>query len=105
MLQDFQSGKCVILVDDEDRENEGDLVLAAEQVTPDAINFMAKYYKPDGSLFGESTLESTIDIDLDYATDRTGWGWPDYDNWSVGEYRVEVWDGTIKLGESKFTIY
>ena len=42
-LQDFQAGQCVILVDDEDRENEGDLVLAAEQVTPDAINFMAKY--------------------------------------------------------------
>jgi 3,4-dihydroxy 2-butanone 4-phosphate synthase/GTP cyclohydrolase II len=42
-LQDIQAGKCVILVDDEDRENEGDLVLAAEQVTPDAINFMAKH--------------------------------------------------------------
>ena len=42
-LQEFQAGKCVILVDDEDRENEGDLVLAAEQVTPDAINFMAKF--------------------------------------------------------------
>ena len=42
-LQDIQAGKCVVLVDDEDRENEGDLVLAAEQVTPDAINFMAKY--------------------------------------------------------------
>ncbi len=42
-LQDFQDGKSIILVDDEDRENEGDLVLAAELVTPDAINFMAKY--------------------------------------------------------------
>ena len=42
-LHDIQAGKCVVLVDDEDRENEGDLVLAAEQVTPDAINFMAKY--------------------------------------------------------------
>ena len=42
-LQEFQAGHCVILVDDEDRENEGDLVLAAELVTPDAINFMAKY--------------------------------------------------------------
>ena len=42
-LKDFQAGHCVILVDDEDRENEGDLVLAAELVTPDAINFMAKY--------------------------------------------------------------
>ena len=42
-LQDFRDGKSIILVDDEDRENEGDLVLAAELVTPDAINFMAKY--------------------------------------------------------------
>jgi 3,4-dihydroxy 2-butanone 4-phosphate synthase / GTP cyclohydrolase II len=42
-LPDIQSGKCVILVDDEDRENEGDLVLAAEKVTPENINFMAKY--------------------------------------------------------------
>ncbi len=42
-LEDFKAGQCVILVDDEDRENEGDLVLAAEQVTPDAINFMAKF--------------------------------------------------------------
>jgi 3,4-dihydroxy 2-butanone 4-phosphate synthase/GTP cyclohydrolase II len=42
-LLDIQVGRCVVLVDDEDRENEGDLVLAAEQVTADAINFMAKY--------------------------------------------------------------
>ncbi len=37
------AGRMVILIDDEDRENEGDLVLAAEKVTPDAINFMARY--------------------------------------------------------------
>ncbi len=42
-LQDIQTGKCIILVDDEDRENEGDLVMAAEKVTPEHINFMAKY--------------------------------------------------------------
>ena len=42
-LEDIRSGKMVILVDDEDRENEGDLTLAAEHVTPDAINFMARY--------------------------------------------------------------
>jgi 3,4-dihydroxy 2-butanone 4-phosphate synthase/GTP cyclohydrolase II len=42
-LPDIQAGKCIILVDDEDRENEGDLVLAAEKVTPENINFMAKY--------------------------------------------------------------
>ena len=41
-LEDIRSGKMVILVDDEDRENEGDLTMAAEMVTPEAINFMAK---------------------------------------------------------------
>ncbi|GAB4267130.1 MAG: bifunctional 3,4-dihydroxy-2-butanone-4-phosphate synthase/GTP cyclohydrolase II [Deferrisomatales bacterium] len=42
-LRDFRAGKMVILVDDEDRENEGDLAIAAEKVTPEAINFMARY--------------------------------------------------------------
>jgi 3,4-dihydroxy 2-butanone 4-phosphate synthase/GTP cyclohydrolase II len=41
-LEDIRNGKMVILVDDEDRENEGDLAMAAELVTPEAINFMAK---------------------------------------------------------------
>ena len=41
-LEDIRQGKMIILVDDEDRENEGDLVVAAEKVTPEAINFMAK---------------------------------------------------------------
>ncbi len=42
-IADIKAGKMVILVDDEDRENEGDLTMAAEKVTPEAINFMAKY--------------------------------------------------------------
>ena len=42
-LEDICQGKMVILVDDEDRENEGDLTMAAEKVTPEAINFMARY--------------------------------------------------------------
>lgn len=42
-IEDIKQGKMVILVDDEDRENEGDLCMAAEYVTPEAINFMAKY--------------------------------------------------------------
>jgi len=41
-LEDIRQGKMVILVDDEDRENEGDLAMAAEKATPEAINFMAK---------------------------------------------------------------
>ncbi len=42
-LVDFRAGKMVVVVDDEDRENEGDLTMAAELVTPEAINFMATY--------------------------------------------------------------
>ena len=42
-IEDIRDGKMVILVDDEDRENEGDLTMAAEKITPEAINFMAKF--------------------------------------------------------------
>ena len=42
-IQDFQAGKMVIIVDDEDRENEGDLAIAADKCSPEIINFMAKY--------------------------------------------------------------
>jgi len=42
-LEEFKAGRMLIVVDDEDRENEGDLTLAAEFVTPEAINFMAKF--------------------------------------------------------------
>ena len=43
VIEDIKAGKMVILVDDEDRENEGDLCMAGEMVTPEAINFMATY--------------------------------------------------------------
>jgi 3,4-dihydroxy 2-butanone 4-phosphate synthase/GTP cyclohydrolase II len=43
VLEDVKNGKMVIIVDDEDRENEGDLMIAAEKVTPQAINFMARH--------------------------------------------------------------
>ena len=42
-IEDIKSGRFVIIVDDENRENEGDLAMAAEKVTPEAVNFMAKY--------------------------------------------------------------
>jgi len=43
IIEDVREGKMVIIVDDEDRENEGDVMIAAEKVTPEAINFMARY--------------------------------------------------------------
>ena len=43
IISDMREGKMVILIDEENRENEGDLVLAADHVTADAINFMARF--------------------------------------------------------------
>src|SRR4026208_1057728 len=43
IVADLQAGRIVIVIDDADRENEGDLIMAAECVTPEAINFMAKH--------------------------------------------------------------
>ena len=43
VLDDLRRGKMIVLVDAEDRENEGDLVCAAEKVTPEIVNFMAKF--------------------------------------------------------------
>ncbi|MGB6469768.1 MAG: 3,4-dihydroxy-2-butanone-4-phosphate synthase, partial [Candidatus Acidiferrales bacterium] len=42
-VEEIRQGRMIVLVDDEDRENEGDLTMAAEKVTPEAINFMAKF--------------------------------------------------------------
>lgn len=42
-IEDIKAGKIIIVVDDEDRENEGDLLMAADKITPDSVNFMAKY--------------------------------------------------------------
>ena len=42
-IEDLKQGKIMIVVDDADRENEGDMILAAEKVTPEAINFLSKH--------------------------------------------------------------
>src|ERR1700688_2564438 len=42
-IEEIRAGRMIVVIDDEDRENEGDLTLAAEKVTPEAINFMAKF--------------------------------------------------------------
>ena len=42
-IEDIRQGKMVIVADDEDRENEGDLVCAASEITPESINFMTKF--------------------------------------------------------------
>ncbi len=61
-IEEIRQGKMVILVDDEDRENEGDLTMAAEKVTPEAINFMAKYAR--GLICLSMTAEKIDTLDL-----------------------------------------
>ncbi|MBI3398386.1 MAG: bifunctional 3,4-dihydroxy-2-butanone-4-phosphate synthase/GTP cyclohydrolase II [Deltaproteobacteria bacterium] len=61
-IKDIKEGKMVILVDDEDRENEGDLTIAAEKVTPEAINFMAKFGR--GLICLTLTEEKADELDL-----------------------------------------
>jgi 3,4-dihydroxy 2-butanone 4-phosphate synthase/GTP cyclohydrolase II len=61
-LEDIRQGKMVILVDDEDRENEGDLAMAAELVTPEAVNFMAKEGR--GLICLSLTEERADELDL-----------------------------------------
>lgn len=61
-IEDFREGKFVIVVDDEDRENEGDLIIAAEKVTPEKINFMLKHAR--GVLCAPITVSRCEELDL-----------------------------------------
>jgi len=61
-LADFKEGKFVIVVDDEDRENEGDLIIAAEKITAEKVNFMLKYAR--GVLCAPITLSRCDELDL-----------------------------------------
>lgn len=61
-LKDFKEGKFVIVVDDEDRENEGDLIIAAEKITPEKVNFMLKHAR--GVLCAPITLSRCEELDL-----------------------------------------
>jgi 3,4-dihydroxy 2-butanone 4-phosphate synthase/GTP cyclohydrolase II len=67
-IKDIRAGKMVILVDDEDRENEGDLTMAAEMVTPEAINFMAKHGR--GLICLSMTGEKLDALDLPLMVDH-----------------------------------
>ncbi|MDR0810882.1 MAG: bifunctional 3,4-dihydroxy-2-butanone-4-phosphate synthase/GTP cyclohydrolase II [Paludibacter sp.] len=62
-ISDIAAGKVVIVVDDEDRENEGDFVCAAEKITPEIVNFMVKYGR--GVLCAPITEERCQELDLD----------------------------------------
>ena len=69
-IADFREGKFVIVVDDEDRENEGDLIIAAEKITPEKVNFMLKNAR--GVLCTPITLSRCRELELmPQVTDNT----------------------------------
>jgi 3,4-dihydroxy 2-butanone 4-phosphate synthase/GTP cyclohydrolase II len=70
IIEELRAGRMVILVDEEDRENEGDLVLAAEFVTPEAINFMAKFGR--GLICLTLTEERCDELNLAMMASRNG---------------------------------
>ena len=61
-IEDFRKGEFVIVVDDEDRENEGDLIIAAEKITPEKENFMLKHAR--GVLCAPITISRCEELDL-----------------------------------------
>lgn len=73
-LEEIRAGKAVILVDDEDRENEGDLVFSAEKVTPELINFMAKEGRGLICLTLADEILSRLDIPMMVEENRSGFG-------------------------------
>ena len=66
-IKDVREGKMIVIVDDEDRENEGDLMIAAEKITPELINFMAKFGR--GLICLTLTEERTRELDLSMMVD------------------------------------
>ncbi|MCP4567667.1 MAG: bifunctional 3,4-dihydroxy-2-butanone-4-phosphate synthase/GTP cyclohydrolase II [FCB group bacterium] len=67
-IADIKAGKIIIVVDDEDRENEGDLIMAAEKVTPEAVNFFSKYGR--GLICVPLTAERLGELDLEAMVHR-----------------------------------
>jgi len=67
-IEDFREGKFLIVVDDEDRENEGDFIIAAEKITPEKINFMMTYGR--GLLCAPITEERCEELELEMQTTR-----------------------------------
>ena len=67
-IKDFKEGKFVIVVDDEDRENEGDLIIAAEKITAEKVNFMLKHAR--GVLCAPVTLSRADELDLPHQVEE-----------------------------------
>ncbi len=74
VIEDIKAGKMIILVDDEDRENEGDLCMAAEAVTPEAINFMAKYGRGLICLTLSSDIIAQLELPMMVSQNKSPYG-------------------------------
>jgi len=68
LLKDIKAGKMIILLDDENRENEGDLLIASEKITPEDVNFMTKYAR--GLICMPVTQETAGEKKFDFMTDK-----------------------------------
>ncbi len=69
LIEELRAGRMIILADDEDRENEGDLVMAAEWITPEAVNFMATHGR--GLICLALTQEQTDKLNLPLMVSNT----------------------------------
>ena len=67
-IEDFRQGKFVVVVDDEDRENEGDLIIAAEKITAEKVNFMLKHAR--GVLCAPITISRCKELELPHQVDE-----------------------------------
>src|SRR6476469_6737876 len=73
-IEAIRQGRMIIVVDDEDRENEGDLTMAASKVTPEAINFMAKYRRGQICLSVTGQRLDELEIPLAVSANTTPFG-------------------------------
>src|SRR5579864_7959255 len=73
-VEAIRAGKMIIVCDDEDRENEGDLTIAAEKVTPEAINFMARYGRGQICLSMTGQRLDELEIPLAVSSNTTPFG-------------------------------
>ncbi|WP_441001455.1 bifunctional 3,4-dihydroxy-2-butanone-4-phosphate synthase/GTP cyclohydrolase II [Fodinibius sp. SL11] len=99
-IEDIKEGRMVIVADDEDRENEGDFVMAAEMVTPEAINLMAKYGR--GLICVPITREKAYSLNLDYMV--TEGADPDEAAFTVSVDHKELTTTGISAGDRANTI-
>lgn len=99
-IEDIKEGRMVIVADDEDRENEGDFVMAAEKVTPEAVNLMAKYGR--GLICVPITREKAYALNLDYMV--TEGADPDEAAFTVSVDHKELTTTGISAGDRANTI-